>query len=120
LQQNFGILLILWCSFKLWWNFCLDQNFSYKGKGPLASNYLVQNLVKVSYFNSRFHIRRRTSRLDEQIVSKSSFSRTNHQMWKRVGQNFRRTSRLNLFDYLYVCEDDFWGTICSSRRLVRL
>jgi hypothetical protein len=24
-QQNFGILLILWCSFKLWWNnFCLD------------------------------------------------------------------------------------------------
>jgi Golgi nucleoside diphosphatase len=34
-QRNFGILLILWCSFKLWWNFCLDQNFSYKGKGPL-------------------------------------------------------------------------------------
>jgi hypothetical protein len=23
-QRNFGILLILWCSFKLWWNFCLD------------------------------------------------------------------------------------------------
>jgi hypothetical protein len=21
LQRNFGILLILWCSFKLWWNF---------------------------------------------------------------------------------------------------
>jgi hypothetical protein len=35
-QRNFGILLILWCSFKLWWNFCLDQNFSYKGKGPLG------------------------------------------------------------------------------------
>jgi hypothetical protein len=34
-QRNFGILLILWCAFKLWWNFCLDQNFSYKGKGPL-------------------------------------------------------------------------------------
>jgi hypothetical protein len=33
-QRNFGILLILWYSFKLWWNFCLDQNFSYKGKGP--------------------------------------------------------------------------------------
>jgi hypothetical protein len=28
-QRNFGILLILWCSFKLWWNFCLDQNFSF-------------------------------------------------------------------------------------------
>jgi hypothetical protein len=37
-------------------------------------------------------------------------SRTNHQMWKRVGQNFRRTSRLNLFDYLSVCVDDFWET----------
>jgi hypothetical protein len=35
-QRNFGILLILWCSFKLWWNFCLDRNFSYKGKGPLV------------------------------------------------------------------------------------
>jgi hypothetical protein len=23
-QRNFGILLILWCSFKPWWNFCLD------------------------------------------------------------------------------------------------
>ena len=23
-HRNFGILLILWCSFKLWWNFCLD------------------------------------------------------------------------------------------------
>jgi hypothetical protein len=23
-QRNFGILLILWCSFKLWWNCCLD------------------------------------------------------------------------------------------------
>jgi hypothetical protein len=36
LQRNFGILLILWCSFKLRWNFCLDQNFSYKVKGPLT------------------------------------------------------------------------------------
>jgi hypothetical protein len=24
LQRDFGILLILWYSFKLWWNFCLD------------------------------------------------------------------------------------------------
>jgi hypothetical protein len=23
-QRNFGILLVLWCSFKLWWKFCLD------------------------------------------------------------------------------------------------
>jgi hypothetical protein len=23
-QRNFGISLILWCSFKLWWIFCLD------------------------------------------------------------------------------------------------
>jgi hypothetical protein len=39
-QRNFGILLILWCSFKLWWNFvqtCLDQNFTHKGKGLLKS-----------------------------------------------------------------------------------
>jgi hypothetical protein len=39
LQRNFGILLILWCSFKLWWNFCLDQNFTHKGKGPLHPHH---------------------------------------------------------------------------------
>ena len=36
-QRNFGILLILWCSFKLWWNFCLDQNLVYNANGPLAN-----------------------------------------------------------------------------------
>jgi hypothetical protein len=41
LQRNFGILLILWCSFKLWWNFCLDQNFSYKVKGPFSIKFLT-------------------------------------------------------------------------------
>jgi hypothetical protein len=35
LQRNFGILLILWCSFKLWWNFSLDQNLVYNANGPL-------------------------------------------------------------------------------------
>jgi hypothetical protein len=64
--------------------------------------------------NSRFHIKRRTSRLDEQIVSKLSFSRTNHQLWKRVGQNFRRTSRLNLFNYCPSVKTIF------ERRSVRL
>jgi hypothetical protein len=64
--------------------------------------------------NSRFHIKRRTSRLDEQNVSKLSFSRTNHQMWKRVGQKFRRTSRLNLFDYCPSVKTIF------ERRFVRL
>jgi hypothetical protein len=34
-QRNFGILLILWCSFKLWWNFCLDQYLVYNANGPL-------------------------------------------------------------------------------------
>jgi hypothetical protein len=36
-QRNFGILLILWCSFKLsiFVQTCLDQNFTQKGKGLL-------------------------------------------------------------------------------------
>ena len=36
-QRNFGILLILWCSFKLWWNFCWDQNLVYYASGQLSS-----------------------------------------------------------------------------------
>jgi hypothetical protein len=99
------------------------QHFDYESWRDRRSGYGFFPLSRPSVcpiIISRFHIRRRTSRLDEQIVSKSSFSRTNHQMWKLVVQNFRRTSRLNLFDYLSVCGDDFWETICSSRRLVRL
>ena len=34
-QRNFGLLLILWCSFKLWWNFCLDKNLVYNANGPI-------------------------------------------------------------------------------------
>jgi hypothetical protein len=36
-QRNFGILLILWCSFKLWWNVCPDfsrSKFHSKGERP--------------------------------------------------------------------------------------
>ena len=35
-QRKFGILLILGCCFKLWWYFCLDQNFVYYAMGPLT------------------------------------------------------------------------------------
>jgi hypothetical protein len=35
-QRNFGILIILWCSFKLWWNFGLDQNLVYNANGPFV------------------------------------------------------------------------------------
>jgi hypothetical protein len=40
-QRNFGILLILWCSFKLWWNFCLDQNLVYYANGQLFSRFHI-------------------------------------------------------------------------------
>jgi hypothetical protein len=42
-QRNFGILLILWCSFKLWWNFGLDQNLVYNANGPLGISTLCVN-----------------------------------------------------------------------------
>jgi hypothetical protein len=40
-QRNFGILLILWCSFKLWWNFCPDlsrSKFHSKGERSITKN----------------------------------------------------------------------------------
>jgi hypothetical protein len=43
-QRNFGILLILWCSFKLWWNFCLDlsrSKFCSLGNRPLVYTVVV-------------------------------------------------------------------------------
>jgi hypothetical protein len=43
-QRNFGILLILWCSFKLWWNFCLDQNLVYN------ANVHWNRIVNRSYY----------------------------------------------------------------------
>jgi hypothetical protein len=44
-QRNFGILLILWCSFKLWWNFCLDllsSKFWLIGEWPITSTFRVK------------------------------------------------------------------------------
>jgi hypothetical protein len=52
-RRSFGILLILWCSFKLWWNFCLDQNFSYKGKGP----FRVEMSGKIHVFDVLYNLR---------------------------------------------------------------
>jgi hypothetical protein len=49
-QRNFGILLILWCSFKLWWNFCLDQNLVYNANGPLISNIWSHVRSSQKYF----------------------------------------------------------------------
>jgi hypothetical protein len=47
-QRNFGILLILWCSFKLWWNFCLDQNLVCNANGPFTQFYLfIQEFVQL-------------------------------------------------------------------------
>jgi hypothetical protein len=43
-QRNFGILLILWCSFKLWWNFCLDllrSKFSLLRKWSIGRSELI-------------------------------------------------------------------------------
>jgi hypothetical protein len=66
-QRNFGILLILWCSFKLWWNFCLDQNFSYKVKGPLkyqtnnAATTALSWIINSLYFEYRNPIRLRNN-----------------------------------------------------------
>jgi hypothetical protein len=45
-QRNFGIVLILWCSFKLWWNFCLDQNLVYNANGPLSHPEFCKGVLK--------------------------------------------------------------------------
>jgi hypothetical protein len=49
-QRNFGILLILWCSFKLWWNFCLDQNLVYN-----ANSWSIESLPLFATIYMRMH-----------------------------------------------------------------
>jgi hypothetical protein len=62
-QRNFGMLLILWCSFKLWWNFCLDllrskfcllRKWSTAGGNSLGWRLQLQNLketlTRVSHY----------------------------------------------------------------------
>jgi hypothetical protein len=48
-QRNFGILLILWCSFKLWWNFCPNlsrSKFHSKGERSIECwSYQFLSLV---------------------------------------------------------------------------
>jgi hypothetical protein len=52
-QRNFGILLILWCSFKLWWNFCLDPNLVYNANGPFYP-FLLDS-VQLIYATLKLH-----------------------------------------------------------------
>jgi hypothetical protein len=40
-QRNFGILLILWCSFKLWWNFCLGDYGLVESKFWKSGNHFL-------------------------------------------------------------------------------
>jgi hypothetical protein len=75
-QRNFGILLILWCSFKLWWNVCLDlfrskfsllrkwsiyprQNkqgcLSYQERGICCSNCAIGSYKGWSQFGHTFY-----------------------------------------------------------------
>jgi hypothetical protein len=55
-QRNFGILLILGCSFKLWWNFCLDlfrSKFSLLRKWSIAGEYrgiIKRKLIRGEYW----------------------------------------------------------------------
>jgi hypothetical protein len=53
-QQNFGILLILWCSFKLWWNFCPDlsrSKFHLKGERSIGNAYSDWRIIDcIVYF----------------------------------------------------------------------
>jgi hypothetical protein len=50
LQRNFGILLILWCSFALWWNFCLDLSRS--KFCSLGNRSIVKEITCSGHFNS--------------------------------------------------------------------
>jgi hypothetical protein len=59
-QRNFGILLILWCSFKLWWNFCPDLSRSklcLLGNRSIALlqgfNLILDKLFQQSSFGAR-------------------------------------------------------------------
>jgi hypothetical protein len=49
-QRKFGILLILWCPFKLWWHFCLDQNLVYNANGPLMLRDLVDGNMECTFY----------------------------------------------------------------------
>ena len=66
--------------------------------------------------NGRFHTRRRTNRLNGQIVSDAQIVRCENGTNKFSDQ---RLCRLNLSVCLSVYEDDFLKTICPSKRTRR-
>jgi hypothetical protein len=57
-QRNFEILLILWCSFKPWWNFCLDlstSKFCSLGKRSIQWNTVQYNMLYIYIFLNIIH-----------------------------------------------------------------
>jgi hypothetical protein len=56
-QRNFGILLILWCSFKLWWNVCLDfsrSKFCSLGNSRVHCDHKRTNAFATNCFFKKF------------------------------------------------------------------
>ena len=53
-KGNFRILLILWCSFKLWWNVCLDLSRSKFCSLGNRSIKCLSNLFTITYDSKLF------------------------------------------------------------------
>jgi hypothetical protein len=115
-QRNFGILLILWCSFKLWWNFCLDQNFSYKVKGPLFTTSCWKQC-----FRNMVVLLRNGERLLHECISSLSIECKSHRinsiltlsikwdislLWKRFYSNntkcIQKNTNLSAIIYIFT------------------
>jgi hypothetical protein len=76
LQWNFGILLILWCSFKLWWNFCLDL---------LSSKFWLIGEWSISFSNPFFDIVKKDYRLVPCCRSRYALGQRSHtELWSKL------------------------------------
>jgi hypothetical protein len=114
-QRNFGILLILWCSFKLWWNFGpgFRSKFHSKGERSIAQKkfyYLTPLKYAYTMFSPRITWAYVWFRLRSAVIMKIKTDRNcikwlMNKIGKRNVWNSWITSRWKLFIYMKLTTD---------------
>jgi hypothetical protein len=103
-QRNFGILLILSCSFKLWWNFCLDL---FRSKFSLLRKWSIESKNQLKFFDSFTWIKGLRCRKLHAVVSIALIYASEIDHWKLTTAVYK--DRLN-----QSSASPTWNSLCPS------
>jgi hypothetical protein len=110
-QRNFGILLILWCSCKLWWIFCLDlfrSKFCSLGNRSIEnfrnSYSLQKHRIEQWWLKPGFHVAVTVVKIDSRSFSSAEI------------QHLRTENTRTDYNYKNTRTDYNYKKFCKTKR----